>query len=490
MAHTGGDNINPGFLQRIGAGMSLMVTGQVPVWFGPNDPLQPVAPPEVEGRRFDYPVGVNLQYMPRHEQSESGVTFEQLRRISDPALGGLDLCRLAIETLKDKLSAQKWSITGEDGKDGGDKAKKVTRLLRRPDGILTYSVWARQLWEDMLVIDAPCVFIERKIPEIVDGAGIKLLSDGNGRRPLAPMPSYQQVLKGMPAVDYTTDQMIYFPRNLRSNKFYGMSPVEQLINILTLALKRQLSLNAVYTAGNVPDYLLGVPETWNADQIRRAQEGLDAMLSGSIEGKRKLHLIPDVNPIRLGDPTLHEGFDEWLARIICWCFSLPPTALVRQVNRATAEVAQSASQLEGLEPIKEWWKDFMDEIISKCYGYDDMRLAWNDAEVVNPVDKATIVSIYVGKKPIMTPDEARQKYLGMDPLTPEQKAELEPPPPPTPFGGGNQGGDQLFEPKPTNPDETVTKRRLLRGDQSGQTACECGKCQDSGSEHGISYRYP
>jgi hypothetical protein len=32
-----------------------------------------------------------------------------------------------------------------------------------------------------------------------------------------------------------------------------------------------------------------------------------------------------------------DDFDEWLARIVCYAFSLPPTAFTRQVNRATAE---------------------------------------------------------------------------------------------------------------------------------------------------------
>ena len=34
-------------------------------WFGPLNPLSPIAPPDVAGRRFDYPPGYNLVTRPR-----------------------------------------------------------------------------------------------------------------------------------------------------------------------------------------------------------------------------------------------------------------------------------------------------------------------------------------------------------------------------------------------------------------------------------------
>jgi hypothetical protein len=49
-----------------------------------------------------------------------------------------------------------------------------------------------------------------------------------------------------------------------------------------------------------------------------------------------------------------DDFDEWLARIVCFAFSLPPTWAVRQVNRATAGTAQEVAIEEGLAPIMGW----------------------------------------------------------------------------------------------------------------------------------------
>lgn len=429
----GGKPFEPGMIERAAAGLRYMFTGQTPPWFGPNEPLKPQAPEEVKGRPLDFPVGVNLSYQPRSEGTgDSGVSFALLRRMADPAQGGLDLLRLAIETRKDQMEAQRWKIQGKDGKDGGQRAKDLMVALRRPDLVHTFRQWSRTLWEDLLVIDAPTVYVRPmaegfSIPEIMDGALVKILVDPNGRRPLPPEPAYQQVLKGLPAVDYTLDELLYMPRNLRSYRFYGMGPVEQLVNLINLALKRQTSLTGYYTAGNVPEHLIGVPETWNPDQTKAFQEWFDAVLEGNVRKKRKLYFIPGgMQPVPLKDPKLQDPLDEWLARVICWCFSLPPSALVKEVNRATAETAQETGQQEGLEPLKEWWADFMNEVLFRCWGVDDLEFAWADEEISDPKTKADVLSAYVAAK-IMHPDEAREK-LRLDPLTPEQKEEMNPAP--------------------------------------------------------------
>lgn len=436
----------PGMVERVAASIRYAFTGEAPEWFGPAKPMAPVAPPEVKGRAFDIPVSSNLSIQPRREGSESGITFDTLRRAAEPSQGGLDLLRLAIETRKDQMEAQRWTIRGKDGKDVGDRAKDLQTVLRRPDLVHTYRQWQRMLMEDLLVIDAPTIYCRPlpgegfSIPEVVDGATIKILSDPNGRRPLPPEPAYQQILKGVPAADYTLQELIYSPRNLRSNRYYGMSPVEQVVNIIILALNRQLHLTAYYTAGNIPEQFIGVPETWNPDQIAMAQNWLDSLMTGNLEARRKLLLVPGgMDPKPLKDPKLQDALDEWLARIICWCFSLPPSALVKEVNRATAETAKASGQQEGLEPLKEWWADIMNEVIIRCWGIDDLEFAWEDEEIGDPKVKMEFWTGFVKAK-VVTPDEAREKALRMVPLTPEQKEELNPPPPP------GLGGDETGEP--------------------------------------------
>ena len=70
-----------GLVRRVVAGMRYMITGAGPeAWFGPFQPLQPMAPSEVAGRQFDYPVGYNLVVTPRGDE---GVGFPQLRALAE-----------------------------------------------------------------------------------------------------------------------------------------------------------------------------------------------------------------------------------------------------------------------------------------------------------------------------------------------------------------------------------------------------------------------
>jgi SPP1 gp7 family putative phage head morphogenesis protein len=444
----GGTPIAPGIIQRITGGLKLMITGNAPAWFGPNDPLPPQAPEDVKGRPFDFPVGVNLQYQPRKELG-TDVDFATLRRVADPAQGGLDLVRGAIETRKDQMEALKWSIRGKDGQDAKDRAQLMMTALRKPDLVHTFRQWQRMLLEDLFVIDAPAIYKRPmaegfRIPEPMDGATIKILVDQNGRRPMPPDPAFQQIIKGLPANDYTLDELIYAPRNLRTHKFYGMSPVEQVLGIISLGLNRQLHLISYYTAGNVPDQLIATPEAWNPDQIKQAQQWLDSVLEGNVQAKRKMILVPGgMEPKPLKDPKLKDELDEWIARIVCWVFSLPPSALVKEVNRATAQTAQQSSASEGLEPLKLWWKDIMDQVILECFGADDLEFAWEDEEISDPTVKVTYWTGFKNAG-IVTADEVRDRALGLPPLTDEQKEELKPPAPLGGLFGG--GGDELEGP--------------------------------------------
>ena len=49
-------------------------------WFGPLQPITPIAPPEVAGRAWDYVPGYNLNTTPRPYEP---VTFEALRALAD-----------------------------------------------------------------------------------------------------------------------------------------------------------------------------------------------------------------------------------------------------------------------------------------------------------------------------------------------------------------------------------------------------------------------
>jgi hypothetical protein len=71
------------------------------------------------------------------------------------------------------------------------------------------------------------------------------------------------------------------------------------------------------------------------------------------------------------DAPIKDEFDEWLARLVAFAFSLPPTPFIRQMNKGTAGEDQERALEEGLEPLKLWRKRLIDSIIAEEFGYDD-----------------------------------------------------------------------------------------------------------------------
>ncbi len=219
----------PSVFARLADATRYVITGVSPdTWFGPLQPLAPMAPPEVKGRQFDYPFGANLNYIPR---SEDGISFGELRGLAD----ALPLLRAVIETRKDQIAGQNYAVRERARADTPDASKAidtVARFLARPDRRHSFADWLRMLVEEMLVIDAATIYPRYARGgslyslDIIDGATIKPLIGEDGRAPEAPDPAYQQILKGIPAADFSADELLYLPRNLRSHRLYGMSPVE------------------------------------------------------------------------------------------------------------------------------------------------------------------------------------------------------------------------------------------------------------------------
>ena len=388
-------------------------------FFTPVPPMPPVAQEQAKGRQYDYNSGVNISTTPRREES-GNVSFAELRAFAD----AYDLLRLVIETRKDQLVGLQWNIVGRESDDGikndDKRVKEVERFLRKPDGQNGWQDWLRMLVEDLLVIDAPTLYVQRKNGggihklEVVDGATIKLLVDNAGRTPVAPEPAYVQVLKGMPAVHYSTEELLYKPRNRRSWKLYGMSPVEQILMTVNIALRRQMGQLQYYTEGNIPEAFATTPPEWSPEQVAQMQDIWDSLLAGQPEKKRHLKFIPGGTDIKFTRETqLKDMFDEWLARIVCYAFSVSPQALVAMMNRATAESAAETAQLEGLAPLQMWVKGVVDDIIENYFGYDDLVFEWDSGEELDPKTQAEIHKAYIECN-VLDVDEVR-KDIGRDP---------------------------------------------------------------------------
>jgi len=380
-------------------------------WYGPGAPLPPQAQ-QTAGRRYDYQTAINLHYPPKRDE---GVTFANLRALAD----SYDLLRLVIETRKDEMEFCEWKIQTREGRETS-ASKLLQKDLQTPDREHTWHQWQRMLLEELFVTDAPAIYIRKTNSgdpyslEILDGATIKRLLDETGRTPVEG-PAYQQILKGIVTADFTREELIYCPRNLRVNKVYGYSPVEQVITTAEIALRRQAHQMSYYTEGSVPDLIFQVPESWEARQIAEFQTHWASLYGeGNISHRRMAKFVPNgVTPFNTKEAALKDQYDEWLARIVCFAFSISPQALVAQMNRATAEQAEETAKSGGLEPIKNWLKGMMNRIIAEVYNLPELEFIWIQKDSIKPEIQAQIHSTYI-QCGVLDVNEVREE-LGFEP---------------------------------------------------------------------------
>jgi hypothetical protein len=407
--------LGPSLFGRLAEATRYAITGVRPdTWFGPQQPLAPQAPPEVKGRQFDYAFGANLNYIPR---SEGGISFAELRALAD----ALPLLRAVIETRKDQIAAQNFTVRQRSRANLTDASPRIDaalRFLARPDRRRSFGDWLRMLIEDLLVIDAATIYPRFTRAgaiyslDVIDGATIKPLIGEDGRAPEAPDPAYQQILHGLPAADFSADELLYLPRNVRAHKLYGMSPVEQIALTVNIALRRDVATLDYYRTGSSPDAFATLPKEWTGDQIRSFQDYFDALMSGNTARRRMLKFMPsDFRLIEARQPPLKDQYDEWLARIICYAFSVPATPFVAQVNRATSETMRLQATQEGLVPLKSWIKSALDQVIQVAMNEPDLEFVWVGDDAIDPLQQAQTLNILVTAG-IKTRDEARAE-LGL-----------------------------------------------------------------------------
>lgn len=386
----------PGLLKRVTQAITYALRGG---FFSPEQPLTP-AHPDTAGRRFDYPAGYNLWIRPRRD---SGITFETLRGFARV----YDLLRIIIETRKDQVCGFDWSIVPSDEDEQrapGDATQKICAdieaFFKNPADGMDWNSWLRAMLEDCFVVDGISLWPtydgkNLHALELIDPATIKIVIDESGRVADPPYPAYQQTLKGVVANEYRKDEMFYFIRNPMTSTVYGYSQVEQILMTVNIGLRRQKTQLSYFTEGNIPEAIAGVPETWTPEQIGQFQKFWDSMLAGNLEKRvGNLKFVPGdagkIQMLRKEEATLKGEFDEWLARIVCYCFSVSPIPFVKMTNRSVAESMDSVAKEEGLLPLLHFLRRIMNTLIKDALKVEGFEFRWNLREDVDPETQNTI----------------------------------------------------------------------------------------------------
>jgi len=415
------------------------------ILFPPQQPLQPIAQPLAYGsigRQWDYPVGYNTRVPPR---SGLPVNFGTLKKLADE----YDVLRIMIERVKDKVNAQDWSIGMRDEKAARDAAcDEIEDFFQYPDKLHTWDDWLRMLLEQVIVYDAPAVWLrptrggDLYSLEILDGSLIspKIMADGR-LPPPEYGPAYQQVLKGLPAVDYIQPvptgspipldptgqpfpELYYRPRNIRVDSVYGFSPVEQIIRTIQIGIAQEDWLRDYFQFGATPDLLLGVPENWNPSQIQQMQDFFDSLLVGNLANRRGARFIPGgIKPVDTKEKALMDSaVQEWLVRVMCFALGLNPMPFVRMMNKGQEETHHSEAKEEGLHPWLEWVANFVNVLIALKWGRRDLVFRWDEEDGTDPQTQATIDKILTDAK-VYHPDEIRARR-GEAPMPDEMREQM------------------------------------------------------------------
>jgi hypothetical protein len=353
-------------------------------------------------RKAEMDIGWNLP-----GQGAPAVPWSMLRDFADQ----VDIVRLCIGVRKKEICGTGWSIAvkgdavsqmaQEQGKTNARARSQVTRDLQdeitrlsnfweKPDRInrLTFGEWLGTVLEEMLVLDALSIYPhpdhkgDLHSLEILDGSTIKPLLDYRGAFPQPPQPAYQQILWGYPRGEftlddegagvYTSDQLIYRPRERRTHTPYGFPAVEQAILAGDLYMKRQQWLRAEYTDGSVPAGLLVPPDAlrWSPEQVRQYEQNINMELAGNTEQRMRWRMLPPgTNPLfpQQFAEKYNSGFDEYLIKLLCAFFDVMPSEIgfvqAGGLGGAGHQEGEAASGMrKGNAPIMAWLTDLFNEI--------------------------------------------------------------------------------------------------------------------------------
>jgi len=376
--------------------------------FGPGSPILPIRPEE-EPRIFQYQPGINLVTIPR--AGFGLIPFSTLRALAATCWQ----IRLNIELIKREIRALDWEIGAAMDKDPAADSyaaeiDQTKEYFEHMSGYKSFDAFLNAMIEEIFVTDALTLWPEDNMADVslVDGTTIRPLLDFRGRIPTPPIPGYTQILYGMPTSYFTSDRLLYLPYNVSVDSPYGSTPIEMIILIVNLALRRDTYRIGYFTEGNVPEALVGVPSSWTTNQVQTWQSYWDAMVQGNISEQRKIHFMPLEGgrgqvPVfefrKSSDETI--VFDEWLFKIACWACGNSPSEW-GLVDGAGLGGAGYASGMENVQyrsmfgPMTQFITRICNTIIQQWLGKPHLKYQFQGIEPqADKLQQAQVDQIYI-----------------------------------------------------------------------------------------------
>lgn len=382
---------------------------------------------------FQFPYAVNQTITPRGE-SHALTPFAQLRAVAEVC----DVVRIAVECRKDLVTGLNWDFAPRDRAkrraptdDERRRVDSARTFFAKPDREHDLGTWLRMALEDVLVVDALSIFKRRTrgktlyALELVDGTTIKPLLDARGRTPFPPAIAYRQVIYGRPVQggDCTRDDLMYRPRIQRTWTPYGLSPTEAVLLAVNTALNRGMFNLAHYSEGNIPEGLMSAPAEWTPEQIKAYQTMWDSLLSGNMAARSRLRIVGKgmaESTYQFKKPDFTTKFDEWLVKVVCAAFAVPPQELgfSQDVNRAQGQMQENVTYRRAVRPTASFFKGIFDEVLACDLELPDVEAIYMGGEPEDKLVQARVDDLHV-RIGLRSIDELRARdgedMIGMGP---------------------------------------------------------------------------
>jgi hypothetical protein len=399
--------------------------------FSPGQPLAPspgLGGAHGDPRQFAYPAGYNIAQRPRATEQ---TTFEQLRTLA-ALYDGISLCERVYFDLLGRLELRlvpRAEVLAE-GEDGSgyrwrEAERRVAAFLESPDRSQDLRAWLVAFVRDLLEIDAVAIYTRRTrggalhALELIAGETIKPLLDLSGRAPLPPAPAYQQFLYGLPAGDYTTDQLDYIRETSRTDSPYGLSRVERILLRVNQALRKQHFDLARFTDGVTPLGIIEPPDSndWTPEQVDTYERTFNGLLAGNDSQRVRARMLPSGAkwvPLAGDDPLI--TFDRFLLNVTVAAFGLTMDELgfTETSNRSTGQTQEAVIYRRAVAPVVALVAGFLTR---KVRAWLDPRFTVTFAGIEEPGDFALRADAFAKLIPlgVLTPAAAaRLLHLSTD----------------------------------------------------------------------------
>lgn len=385
---------------------------------GPGTPLTPSRGYSVRPRATDYPVGVNITAARRQAWGRTG--YDVLREL----MRSYDIALMCKNHKIDELRSMEPLFTPMDGfKGDGEAAVAAARAaLAFPDREHSWDEWLSLWLDNLLTFDSGPLYRRRNRDgqiiglEVVDGSTIYPVIDEHGRRPLAPAPAYQQVIKGMASVDFTAQDMTYARFRPQTDSPFGMAPLESIMTTANTDLRFQWHLLQMFTEGSIPGGFMEVPpDISSPDQVAEWQDYWDATFMGDQSIVHKLIAVPNGAKFTGTAPAAFDPeFPKYLAIKTAGAFSVVPQdlGLTDDVNRATGETQTDTQFRVNTLP----WVRFVESIVTRYLQHDlglPVQIKLNTGrDKEDRLTEAQAWKLYI-ESGMASADEGREQILGL-----------------------------------------------------------------------------